>query len=54
MIADDIALSREMHRLASGEAELEALTQSLSINTFRYIPLVWTGNRPAQKNTSTS
>jgi glutamate/tyrosine decarboxylase-like PLP-dependent enzyme len=38
MIADDIALSREMHRLASGEAELEALTQSLSINTFRYIP----------------
>jgi aromatic-L-amino-acid decarboxylase len=39
MIADDIALSREMHRLASGEAELEALTQGLSINTFRYIPL---------------
>jgi aromatic-L-amino-acid/L-tryptophan decarboxylase len=39
MIADDIALSREMHRLAGGEAELEALTQSLSINTFRYIPL---------------
>jgi len=38
MIADDIALSREMHRLAQGEAELEALTQSLSINTFRYIP----------------
>ncbi len=38
MIADDIALSREMHRLASGEPELEALTQSLSINTFRYIP----------------
>ena len=38
MIADDIALSREMHRLAGGEAELEALTQALSINTFRYIP----------------
>ncbi|HEY2162394.1 MAG TPA: pyridoxal-dependent decarboxylase, partial [Gemmatimonadaceae bacterium] len=38
MIADDIGISREMHRLASGEAELEALTQSLSINTFRYIP----------------
>lgn len=38
MIADDIALSREMHRLAGGEAELEAFTQSLSINTFRYIP----------------
>src|SRR5215831_4253947 len=38
MIADDIALSREMHRLASEEPELEALTQYLSISTFRYIP----------------
>jgi glutamate/tyrosine decarboxylase-like PLP-dependent enzyme len=38
MIADDIALSREMHRLAGEEPELEALTQSLSISTFRYIP----------------
>ena len=54
MIADDIALSREMHRLASGEAELEALTQSLSINTFRYIPPGLTGSRPARRNTSTT
>src|SRR5262249_10841120 len=38
MIADDIALSREMHRLASVEPELEALTQTLSICTFRSIP----------------
>lgn len=38
MIADDIALSREMHRLAAAEPELETFTQSLSISTFRYIP----------------
>jgi glutamate/tyrosine decarboxylase-like PLP-dependent enzyme len=38
MIADDIALSREMHRLAAEEPELEPLVQSLSISTFRYIP----------------
>lgn len=38
MIGEDIALSREMHRLASGASELEALTQSLSIATFRYVP----------------
>ena len=38
MIADDIALSREMYRAAAAEPELEALTQSLSIATFRYIP----------------
>jgi len=38
MIADDIALSREMHRLASAEPELETFTQGLSISTFRYVP----------------
>ena len=38
MIGEDIALSREMHRLASESAELESLTQSLSITTFRYVP----------------
>jgi len=38
MIADDIALSREMFAEASRQAELEALTQSLSIATFRYVP----------------
>jgi len=38
MIRDDIALAREMCDLVSEEAELEALTQSLSITTFRYVP----------------
>jgi len=38
MIGEDIALSREMYRLASESEELEAVTQSLSIATFRYVP----------------
>ncbi|HEV8214647.1 MAG TPA: pyridoxal-dependent decarboxylase [Gemmatimonadaceae bacterium] len=38
MIADDIALSRAMFDAASRHAELEALTQHLSIATFRYVP----------------
>ena len=38
MIADDIALAREMYELAAHEPELEALTHSLSITTFRYVP----------------
>jgi aromatic-L-amino-acid decarboxylase len=38
MIGDDIALARELHRLAAANNELEALTQALSITTFRYVP----------------
>lgn len=38
MIADDIALARELHALTAKHDELEALTCSLSIATFRYIP----------------
>ncbi len=38
MIADDIALARELHRLAAADPELEAWTTSLSITTFRYVP----------------
>jgi glutamate/tyrosine decarboxylase-like PLP-dependent enzyme len=38
MIADDIALSRELHRLVSEHDELEPLTQALSITTYRYVP----------------
>ncbi len=38
MIADDITLSMLMHRLADEHEELEPLTQSLSISTFRYVP----------------
>jgi aromatic-L-amino-acid/L-tryptophan decarboxylase len=38
MISDDIALSRELHRLVDADPELEAWTTSLSITTFRYVP----------------
>jgi glutamate/tyrosine decarboxylase-like PLP-dependent enzyme len=38
MIADDCALARELHALASAHDELEAMTCSLSIATFRYVP----------------
>ena len=37
-IRGDIAMARELHRLASERPELEAGTQSLSITTFRYAP----------------
>ena len=38
MIRDDIACAKELHGLASSSDELEALTHSLSITTFRYVP----------------
>lgn len=38
MIGDDIALSRRLHALVSQHPELEPVTQSLSISTFRYVP----------------
>ena len=38
MIADDIALSRAMADAVRAHAELELVTQSLSITTFRYVP----------------
>jgi len=38
MIGDDIALSRAMFGEASRHPDVEALTQSLSIATFRYVP----------------
>lgn len=38
MIADDIALAKEFERVIADHPELEALTQGLSITTFRYIP----------------
>ena len=45
MIADDIAMSRAMPRLAAAHPELEALTQSLSISTFRFVPAEAPGGR---------
>lgn len=38
MISDDIRLSRAMYDRIAQHSELEALTQGLSITTFRYIP----------------
>ena len=38
MIADDIALSRAMAAAVARHPELEVMTQSLSITTFRYVP----------------
>jgi glutamate/tyrosine decarboxylase-like PLP-dependent enzyme len=38
MIRDDIALARELYDSAVKHEELEALTHSLSIATFRYVP----------------
>jgi len=38
MIADDIRLSRRLFERVQAHPELEALTQALSIATFRYVP----------------
>jgi aromatic-L-amino-acid/L-tryptophan decarboxylase len=38
MIADDIRLSRAMAQAISRHADLELMTQNLSITTFRYVP----------------
>jgi len=38
MIADDIALARRMYERVDAHPELEALTCTLSITTFRYVP----------------
>jgi glutamate/tyrosine decarboxylase-like PLP-dependent enzyme len=39
MISEDIQLSKLLFELAKNHKELEAMTHSLSIATFRYIPL---------------
>jgi aromatic-L-amino-acid/L-tryptophan decarboxylase len=38
MIAADMLLATQLHRLANEHPELDAMTQSLSITTFRYVP----------------
>jgi glutamate/tyrosine decarboxylase-like PLP-dependent enzyme len=37
-IAEDMRLSRKLHQLVQNDPRFEALTQSLSIATFRYVP----------------
>ena len=39
MIADDMLLAGHLHDLVSRHPEFEAATQSLSITTFRYVPI---------------
>jgi glutamate/tyrosine decarboxylase-like PLP-dependent enzyme len=38
MIGDDMRLSRHLHKLVQQHPEFEAMTQHLSIATFRYVP----------------
>jgi glutamate/tyrosine decarboxylase-like PLP-dependent enzyme len=38
MIGDDIRLSEQLHTLIEAHPELEAVTQALSITTFRFVP----------------
>jgi aromatic-L-amino-acid/L-tryptophan decarboxylase len=39
MLSDDIQLSKELYKFVEEKPELEAFTQSLSITTFRYVPV---------------
>src|SRR6185436_3644115 len=38
MIGDDMRLSRHLHALVQEHPDFEAMTQHLSITTFRYVP----------------
>ena len=38
MIADDMRLARHLHALVQQHPDFEAMTQHLSITTFRYVP----------------
>ena len=49
MISDDIRLSRAMFDRIAHYPELEALTQGLSITTFRYVPPDLKGKRRRRK-----
>lgn len=47
MIAEDIRLSRALFDLVAAHSEMEAVTQGLSITTFRYVPLGTRRDDPA-------
>jgi glutamate/tyrosine decarboxylase-like PLP-dependent enzyme len=47
MIGDDMRLSRQLHALVQQHPEFEALSQHLSITTFRYVPRDCTATRGA-------
>lgn len=46
MIRDDIALSQALFKAVDAHPELQAVTQNLSITTFRFVPQNLTGNAP--------
>lgn len=48
LISEDISLSKLLFELASNHAELEAITQNLSITTLRYTPVGYT--QPTETN----
>jgi hypothetical protein len=48
MIRDDIALSQALFKAADAHPELQAVTQNLSITTFRFIPLNMAGDAAAE------
>jgi aromatic-L-amino-acid decarboxylase len=50
MIADDIALAREIYRRVDATPEMEALTQNLSITTFRFVPKRLAGGDPKHED----
>jgi glutamate/tyrosine decarboxylase-like PLP-dependent enzyme len=39
MIGDDMMLARHLHQLMTSHADFQALSQNLSISTFRYVPV---------------
>lgn len=49
LIADDIALARDLYDRLAGDADFEVATHNLSITTFRYVPQEYRGlqNDPA-------
>ena len=49
MIGDDIELSKLLFELANFHPEMEAISQNLSITTFRYVPLKKDGNQSGEE-----
>ena len=47
MIRDDIALAQALYKAVDAHPELQAVTQNLSITTFRFVPLNLTGDPTA-------
>jgi glutamate/tyrosine decarboxylase-like PLP-dependent enzyme len=45
MIGEDILLAEHLYELIDQHPDLEAVTQNLSINTFRYVPRDLVGDR---------